>query len=250
MICSVVLFVALIWYNTFRQARCKKKGEHFVPISEDPEVKTDAKRPPFLLALAPLVILIVALNVVKFSIETSLLVGFLSQLILYFRYYPHDFKLVTDKLGSAGMDSVKSITNTCATVGFGGAIAASEAFANLVPVVTDIGGNPLIGAAIATTLLACMTGSASGGLGIAVPIAADVYLPMGVNPEALHRMASISASALDTLPHNGAVITFLNHSHTTHKEGYGDVFVVTVILTFVEMILALVLFTALGQVYV
>ena len=83
-----------------------------------------------------------------------------------------------------------------------------------------------------------------------VPIAADVYLPMGVNPEALHRMASISASALDTLPHNGAVITFLNHSHTTHKEGYGDVFVVTVIFTFVEMILALVLFTALGQVYV
>jgi len=71
-------------------------------------------------------------------------------------------------------------------------------------------------------------------------------LEKGANPGALHRVLSIASGGLDTLPHNGAVITILTVLGTNHKESYKDVCVVCVILplfvTVVAVIMAMTLY--------
>ena len=234
-------------YIFWRQKQCKKNGEHFVELDSDVKIDPEKKLMSPIIAILPMIILLVVLNVIGQSIEVSLFVTLIAAFILYFPYYPHDMKVLLPKLGTAGEGAVKSIMNTGATVGFGKVIAGSAAFSTVIPYVTGLGGNPLIGAAVATTVLAGLSGSASGGLGIAVPIAAEVYIPMGVNPEALHRIASVASSGLDSMPHNGAVVTFLNYSHTTHAEGYKDIFMISVVLTLIQLVLEIALFIILGQ---
>ncbi len=104
-------------------------------------------------------------------------------------------------------------------------------------------GSPLIGAAIAVTVIAGLTGSASGGQTIALPLLAPHYLDMGVNPEALHRVVAISSGALDSLPHNGYVVTTVRAvCGETHRNAYGPVGVLTVIVPAIGTVVALALF--------
>ena len=248
-ICMVVCAAMGMIYVHTLQARCKRKGEHFIPLPSDIVLDENAKRPSMLVALLPMIILLLILNALKLPVEVALFSGIIAAMILYFPYYTHDAKEFLEKIGSAVTGAASSIANTSASVGFGKVLASSAAFASVIPVATSIGGNPLISAGIATTVLAGLSGSASGGLGIALPIVSEIFMPLGVNPEALHRVASIASSGLDSMPHNGAVVTFLNASRTTHKEAYLGIFMTTVVFTLCQMVLAMVLFIAFGQTY-
>src|SRR5690606_1608595 len=102
----------------------------------------------------------------------------------------------------------------------------------------------LIGAAIAVSVIAGMTGSASGGQAIALPLLAPHYMDMGVNPEALHRVAAISSGALDSLPHNGYVVTTVRAiCGESHQDAYNPVAAVTVIVPLIGVAIAIVLFS-------
>ena len=91
-------------------------------------------------------------------------------------------------------------------------------------------------------VLAGITGSASGGLSIALEVMGRQYLEMaraqGISPETLHRVAAMSAGGLDTLPHNGAVITLLAITGLTHRQAYADIFAITVIKALTAFALA------------
>src|SRR5215213_7517405 len=91
--------------------------------------------------------------------------------------------------------------------------------------------NPLINEAITVTVLAGITGSASGGMSIALAAMADQFIAAanaaGIPLEVLHRVASMASGGMDTLPHNGAVITLLAVTGLTHKQSYGDIFAIT-----------------------
>jgi H+/gluconate symporter-like permease len=95
------------------------------------------------------------------------------------------------------------------------------------------GGSPLLSEAVTVNVLAGVTGSASGGMSIALDTFGKDYLAwaqrIGLNPELLHRVASMSSGGMDTLPHNGAVITLLAISGMTHKQSYKDIFAITLI---------------------
>jgi H+/gluconate symporter-like permease len=109
---------------------------------------------------------------------------------------------------------------------------------------TQIPGNELIGAAIAISVIAGLTGSASGGQAIALPLLAPHYLDQGVQPEQLHRIVSISSGALDSLPHNGYVVTTIRAiCHETHKAAYGAVAALTVVVPVIGLALAIGLFS-------
>lgn len=41
----------------------------------------------------------------------------------------------------------------------------------------------------------------------------------------------MASGGMDTLPHNGAVITLLAVTGLTHRESYGDIFAVTLLKT-------------------
>ncbi len=145
------------------------------------------------------------------------------------------------------MGSLIAIGNTSAVVGFGTIAKASPAFAVAVDAMTGIPGNALIGAAVAVSAIAALTGSASGGQAIALPELAPGYLDQGVDPEQLHRVVAISSGALDSLPHNGYVVTTIRAiCRETHKAAYGAMGMLTVVVPLIGTALAIALFALFG----
>ncbi|NNC72488.1 MAG: GntP family permease [Sphingomonadaceae bacterium] len=139
--------------------------------------------------------------------------------------------------------AVVAITNTCAVVGFGAVAALSPAFLQALEIVQNLPGDPLIGAAIAVTVIAGLTGSASGGQSIALPLIAPHYIDAGANADELHRTVAIASGALDSLPHNGYVVTTIRAiCGETHADAYGPVGALTVIVPAVGLVVALTLF--------
>lgn len=104
-------------------------------------------------------------------------------------------------------------------------------------------GNPYLYAAISTNILAGATGSASGGMGIALAALSEQYIAMGGNPALLHRVVAVASGGLDALPHNGAVVTLLIITGLTHKKAYKDIFMVAVVIPFLIGMIAVVLAT-------
>jgi H+/gluconate symporter-like permease len=145
--------------------------------------------------------------------------------------------------------SVLPVVSVASLVGFGAVVAAMPAFGIVRDWVLGIGGGPLVSLAVATNLLAALTGSASGGLTIALDALADTYLAraadIGLSPELLHRVAVIGAGTLDSLPHNGAVVTLLAVCGSSHRDSYRDI----VMTGIVGAIFGLVAVIALGSVF-
>jgi len=139
--------------------------------------------------------------------------------------------------------AVVAITNTCAVVGFGAVAALSPAFLQALEIVQNLPGDPLIGAAVAVTVIAGLTGSASGGQSIALPLIAPHYLDAGASADELHRTVAIASGALDSLPHNGYVVTTIRAiCGETHADAYGPVGALTVIVPLIGLIIALAAF--------
>lgn len=142
-------------------------------------------------------------------------------------------------------NSFRPLLNSSAIVGYGSVIKSLEVFTLIQTFIFGISKNPIISEALSVNLICGITASASGGLGISLDALASTYLQMAnelnISPEILHRIASLSSGGLDTLPHNGAVITTLAICGLTHKEAYKDIFVTSVIIpiftTFVVVIL-------------
>jgi H+/gluconate symporter-like permease len=137
--------------------------------------------------------------------------------------------------------------NVASLVGFGAVVAAMPAFAVVRDAVLGIGGGPLVSLAVAVNTLAALTGSASGGLTIALDALGTTYLARaastGLDPALLHRVAVIGSGTLDSLPHNGAVVTLLAVCGSTHRESYRDIVMVGI----VGAVIALVVVIAIGS---
>jgi len=134
----------------------------------------------------------------------------------------------------AGMNaSVLPVMSVASLVGFGSVVAALPAFATVRDWVLGMEGGPLVGLAVSTNVLAALTGSASGGLTIALGSLGHTYMEIasthGIDPGLMHRVAVIGAGTLDTLPHNGAVVTLLAVCGATHKTSYFDIVVAGII---------------------
>tara|TARA_B110001454_G_scaffold219179_1_gene250780 strand:- start:67583 stop:68968 length:1386 start_codon:yes stop_codon:yes gene_type:complete len=152
-------------------------------------------------------------------------------------------------LGATG--SLLAIMNTASEVGFGNVVKVLPGFKTIAESMMSIGrgGSPLLSEAITVNVLSGVTGSASGGLSIALDSFGAEYLRWaqehGTSAELLHRVASMASGGMDTLPHNGAVITLLAITGITHKQCYKDIFVITLIKT--SVVFVLIGFTMLFQ---
>lgn len=131
-------------------------------------------------------------------------------------------------------NSFLPLLNSSAIVGYGSIIKSLPLFVAIQTGIMNISSNPIISEAISVNIICGLTASASGGLGITLSSLAPTFLEMGnalaISPEILHRVASLSSGGLDTLPHNGAVITTLAICGLTHKESYKDIFVTSVLI--------------------
>jgi H+/gluconate symporter-like permease len=129
--------------------------------------------------------------------------------------------------------SVLPVLSVASLVGFGSVVAALPAFGMVRDWVLSIEGGPLVSLAVATNVLASLTGSASGGLTIALDALASTYMRLaaeqGIDPALMHRVAVIGAGTLDSLPHNGAVVSLLAVCNSTHRESYFDIVMVSIV---------------------
>lgn len=147
--------------------------------------------------------------------------------------------------------SVLPAFNVASLVGFGAVVAMLPAFDIVRDWVLSIGGGPLVSLATATNVLAALTGSASGGMTIALDALGDTYMRIaaeqGIDPALMHRVAAIGSGTLDSLPHNGAVVTLLAVCGSTHRESYLDIVMVGIVSALVALVAVIVLGTAFGS---
>ena len=165
------------------------------------------------------------------AVEGALLLGILTVFLFAGKTVISKF---AEGSKSAVGGALLATMNTASEYGFGAVIAALPGFLVIADALKAIP-NPLVNEAITVSALAGITGSASGGMGIALAAMAETFISnaqaAGIPLEVLHRVASMASGGMDTLPHNGAVITLLAVTGLTHKQSYKDIFAITLIKT-------------------
>ena len=165
------------------------------------------------------------------AVQAALLLGILFVVATAFTRVAKRF---ADGSKAAVGGALLAAMNTASEYGFGGVIAALPGFLVVSDALRSIP-NPLVNAAVSVSALAGITGSASGGMSIALAAMSDVFIrgagSAGIPLEVMHRVVAMASGGMDTLPHNGAVITLLAVTGLTHREAYRDIFAVTLIKT-------------------
>jgi H+/gluconate symporter-like permease len=256
-----VLGVGLSYIESRRRA-AQAKGEGYgTKLVNEPEPFEDEKLPNPWIALSPLVMVGVANLVLTqvvprrygatyeialggkpivtqiasvaaiWAVEGALLLGILMVFLLAWRPVTKRF---ADGSKAAVAGALLASMNTASEYGFGGVIALLPGFTVIADALRAIP-NPLVNEAITVTVLAGITGSASGGMSIALAAMADTFIASAqaanIPLEVLHRIAAMASGGMDTLPHNGAVITLLAVTGLTHRQAYKDIFMVTLTKT-------------------
>lgn len=166
------------------------------------------------------------------AVGLALIVGIVSAVLFDFRRVFDSFK---DGVNTSISGALLAVMNTASEYGFGAIIAALPGFVIISQALGHTFTNPLVNGAVTTTVLAGVTGSASGGMSIALSAMADQYnaaiTAMGIPAEVMHRVVAMASGGMDTLPHNGAVITLLAVTGLSHKQSYKDIFAITIIKT-------------------
>jgi H+/gluconate symporter-like permease len=261
---AVFILVTGLLYLEWRRRQAAAAGEGYgTNLVNEPEPFPDEKLPSPWLALAPLVLVGVMNKVFTlliphfygashsaalpglakpivtqvasvtaiWAVEGALLLGIITVVVFSFGTLKQRF---AEGSKSAVAGALLASINTASEYGFGGVIAALPGFLLVAKGLQAIPG-VLPNEAITVTTLAGITGSASGGMSIALATMADRFIAAanaaGIPLEVLHRIASMASGGMDTLPHNGAVITLLAVTGLTHRQAYRDIFAITLIKT-------------------
>ena len=268
-VAALIMLLGGMFWLTLRLKKAKETGEGYGEHPNENLADIDiSKLPPFAIAITPILAVLV-LNLIlsklvlpgmehayleekynttysavggTWALVIALVVGILLTVVLNRSRFE---KGIVESLKEGANSSLLAIMNTASEVGYGNVIKTLPAYALLAAGLLSISSNPLIGEAIASSVMAGVTGSASGGLSIALATFADSFKAAadasGISYEVLHRVASVACGGLDTLPHNGAVITLLMATGMTHKECYLNIGMCTVIIPTIAVIAIIIL---------
>lgn len=238
-IASIIVLIFTYIYTLYAVKQYKKKGEGYVApagvgLVSVADVSLE-KLPNVWLSIIPLVVVIVLLNYFKLDAVVALSAGALVSYVFFFK----NFTNILDTLSKGAVNTVIPIVNTCADVGYGMAVAATAGFKVITAWMLTLPMHPIVSLAIATNVMAAITGSASGGLGIILETLSAKYLALGLSPELIHRVSTMSAGCFDAMPHNGVVITFLAIAGLTHMNSYKHIFFAHIIATLLTLIIVI-----------
>jgi len=245
-VASIIMFSLGFWYLSWQSKVAEQNEEHFVPGPNDDLEKMSLVDPSLLpdwrLAFLPLVCVIGLILTLKmldpiYAVTIALAAGALLTTVLFWKRLENPLNTLNDGISQ----SVMALLNTAAVVGFGFVVKNVEAFKSFVDFAVSLPFPPLVSAACAVNIMAGITGSASGGLTIFMKTMAPHYMKMGLAPDVLHRICAVASGGLDSLPHSGAVITILMVMGVTHKEGYKDLGVVTVVFPIMATLIIILL---------
>jgi H+/gluconate symporter-like permease len=275
---SIFILLVGLAYLGWRRRQAAAAGEGYgTNLVNEPEPYAEEKLPNPWIALAPLVIVGVMNKIFTglipqfygathatnlpgltkpvttqvssvvgvWAVEGALVLGILSVVVLAYKAVSERF---ADGSKTAIAGSLLAAMNTASEYGFGGVIAALPGFLVVADSLKAIPG-VLFNEAVTVTALAGITGSASGGMSIALATMADSFIAAAnaanIPLDVLHRVASMSSGGMDTLPHNGAVITLLAVTGLTHKTSYMDIFAITVVKT-LAVVVVIVMYSVTG----
>jgi H+/gluconate symporter-like permease len=241
-------------YLEWRANKARKQGLHFVEDPKYLETASEVVEQPswhWLCGLIPLVVVVLMLNVLpnllakagvaEWSSSQAIVVALIGGIVTVCLMNAHQLKSILPAINDGANGSLGAIMNTACAVGFGSVVKVVPGFTLLKNAMLNMPGSILFSEAVAVNVLAGATGSASGGMSIALEALAPQYLEkamaIGLNPEYLHRIASLASGGLDTLPHNGAVLTLLAVSNCKHKESYMDICVTSCIIPVIASLL-------------
>ncbi|HVJ48853.1 GntP family permease [Desulfitobacterium sp.] len=271
---TIIVLGCGLAYLEWRKRSAQAAGEGYgTNHKQEPEIVEDTNLPHPLLSVVPLIsVLVITLilqkvvfpnwditawatqapyNIAKAGVvgtmnNWALIIALVIGSVLALIINPKRIKGNVAKAINAGaIGSLLAVMNTASEVGFGNVIKSLPGFQSIAHALTGINGNgsPLLSEAVTVNVLAGVTGSASGGMSIALDTFGKYYLDWatrsGISPELLHRVASMASGGMDTLPHNGAVITLLGIAGLTHKESYKDIFAITLLKTGTVLVLIL-----------
>ncbi|HAS15533.1 MULTISPECIES: GntP family permease [Idiomarina] len=223
--------------------RAVANGEQFEAREGDP-ILLERELPSPISGLIPLLVVLGLSFTFHDTLQQNALIvallgGVIAIAVINFKH----FHKPQTAIHEATTGALVAIGNTAAVVGFGSIAKITPAFDTAVNAMTSLPGNELVGAAVAVSVIAGLTGSASGGQAIALPEVGPHYMAAGVNPEQLHRIVSISSGALDSLPHNGYVVTTIRAiCNEKHSAAYWAVAAVTVVVPLMGLAVAIGLF--------
>lgn len=261
-IASVIMFVLGMMWLSYRTKKAKAAGEGYGE-HDDKQETISGNIPGIAMAIIPILIILV-INLVLSKVvypsvdgsymeefgstleansgTWSVLIGMLvSILFIIISNLGRIKDKIKDGLKTSAIDSLTPLVNSCAVVGFGSVVKVLPIFAVVSGAVLGLSAIPLLSEVISVNLLCAMTASASGGLSAALEVMGDTFLQSGIDPQVLHRLASICSGGLDNLPYNGATVTVIALCGMTHKKSYLDMFMVATVIPIVASIVIMVL---------
>ncbi|MFZ1425690.1 MAG: GntP family permease [Geminicoccaceae bacterium] len=263
----------LSWRARTANSRGERYGHEADPVAAAPVAVAG---PSFAVAIAPIVVVIVTnyivANFVLPAMDTSylaearfgatsigsvrgiwaIIVALVVAILLLLALNRAYFTDLRRSLNEGTLGSMLPIFNTASEVGYGATIASLPAFTIIRDAVLNVApGNPVISLAVAVNVLAGITGSASGGLSIALQTLGSTYVELakqhGISLDLMHRVATLSSGGFDALPHNGAVITLLGICGLSHRESYADIGMVAVVIPVAALAVVIVLGSLFGS---
>ena len=253
---GLMMFCGGMWYLERTRLQAAERGEGFVAGPRDRIVEiNEADYPHWGLAILPLAVVLLtiimprvitlAMTPESLAADTPLAqllqfansqpivwpsIALLSGTFLAALLFPAVRHKALNVVGLGTQDSIMPLVNTAAVIGFGGVVTHTAVFGQFTQLMLESDLPPLLSMFSSVSLVSAITGSSSGGLQIFMQTMAPAYLEMGIEPETLHRIATMASGGFDSLPHCGAVIAMLTITQLTHKEAYRDVGAITVVI--------------------
>jgi H+/gluconate symporter-like permease len=249
-IAGLLGFFGSITYLNYAITKAKQNGEGFDYgtsgyILSCRQEDSDKKLPRFSIALIPMILIFIVFNIIQAGIVVALATGIILSMVLFGRNIG-DGKVtsIVKSLNEGSQGGVAATLSVGALVGFGSVVTTVGGFQVILDQLASMSGSPLSLLAISVAVIAGVGGSSPGGLGIAVPLLAPIYIDqMGIAPEAFHRVASFAAATLDTLPSNAGVILLIGMAGLTHKDAYKHIGMCTVVMTGIATVVVVALLT-------
>ena len=199
------------------------------------EKELEQRAPGFLISLIPMVVTFVLINGFDVELMYGLAAGCVLSLIFFYKSLG-GVKGFGDIVSEGFNNGIFPCIIIASVVGVGQVVSNTEVFALLQQNIINLPLPGLVKVTAITTIIAGITGSASGGLTIALNLFGETFISWGYTPEIIHRVASIACGGLDTLPWNGTVVMLFALSGVSYKKGYKHVAVETVILPLLSLI--------------
>lgn len=255
---ALCMFGGGMWYLERQRLRAKANGEHFEAGPGDiiSNIEEEGGNyPNALLSCLPLALVLLTIIVprlVQMSLDEGSLaepgmamellrfaggqpivwpsIALVSGTVLAIILFPAVRSNALQVMGKGTQDSIMPLINTAAVIGFGGVVTHTVGFEQFIALMLGSDLPPLVSMFTSVSLVSAITGSATGGLQIFMQTMAPAYIEMGLQPQLIHRVATMASGGFDSLPHCGAVVAMLTITGLTHKQAYKDVGIITVVI--------------------